>query len=134
MRDDVIHHVHAGPQRPRGHRPAVEECWAVIPHREEVVLELERSSFNEGLVGTARRGCEAGFAAETDLAEEIARNPSTKPGIIRTNDGRRRTVPHHHEVHQLTHIFARALWVKVDGASLRADDSHRFDPGTDTRP
>jgi hypothetical protein len=86
----------------------------VVSYGSEIVLELERSSFNEWPIGTARSEGEAGPTAQTNLTEEVVGDSRTFPGVVGANDERTRTVTHHHQIHQLTRVFAGTLRVKVD--------------------
>jgi hypothetical protein len=51
---EVIYHLDADPQSVRDRRPMTKELLCVVSHGSEIVLELERSSLNEWLIGTAR--------------------------------------------------------------------------------
>ncbi len=128
MRDDMVHRLDSSPDRACLRCAMIEELRPLLSHRGKIVLELEWSGFDEGLVGTAGNEGEAGFATETDLAEEIAGNPRAGSGIARTNYERPGPVSHHHEIYQLTYVSAGALWIEVDRASLGPHDSYGFDP------
>src|SRR5258708_37777060 len=127
MRNDMIDGLDTDPKCARGLGSTIEQFGTAGPHRLKVVLEIDRPSLGKWLVGAAGGECESGSPAETDLTEEIIRNTRARSGIIGTDDDRCGAVAHHHEIYQLAHVFAGALRVEVNGASLGADNCNSFD-------